>query len=500
MGELSRYPLTVVIGMQHVLQPHYPTPVPLTPVPEDLTVWRASTPWQTVRSMLGLVIVCFFISQIAVLIGAGFVDGDMNGTLGPFDPVFTFLGGICLSPVLLLFFYLRRPTLTHSVHAYPSKEGKTVHALAGGNVVKSPQPTVVQHHIFRSTAPLEMPRPMHLWLLFGFGVGISTACLLPLTIVGANLWTVLLAVLVVLPAWLIGFATPVFAWWSITSRHMGINISRRDAEWILAAGMLSTVPAIIINSVITPVLIHPFGLDAYATGTLGEGMVLFLSAPIGEELSKALAVLCLSHLIVSPKHGFYVGSTVGLGFALLENAQYISMALASDYNSIAYFFTATLRGLSSIPGHAMWTGLTGYAMGCWLARGRRLPSFSGSSYLSEQSTAKWVLYDKSGNPVATTGWSTMPSDRMIRLLAKHERHAWPMPTTIRNGLLLAMLGHGLWNGTSWGIGMLLSNGEPWLAGLLQIAWLLVMVATLWFCILRWLPTIVFSAQERSIKN
>ena len=94
----------------------------------------------------------------------------------------------------------------------------------------------------------------------------------------------------------------------------------------------------------------------------------------------------------------------------------------------------------------------------------------------------------------------MPSDRMIRLLAKHERHAWPMPTTIRNGLLLAMLGHGLWNGTSWGIGMLLSNGEPWLAGLLQIAWLLVMVATLWFCILRWLPTIVFSAQERSIKN
>ena len=105
MGELSRYPLTVVIGMQPVLQPHYPTPVPLTPVPEDLTVWRASTPWQTVRSMLGLVIVCFFISQIAVLIGAGFVDGDMNGTLGPFDPVFTFLGGICLSPVLLLFFF-----------------------------------------------------------------------------------------------------------------------------------------------------------------------------------------------------------------------------------------------------------------------------------------------------------------------------------------------------------------------------------------------------------
>ena len=66
--------------------------VPLTPVPDRLTVWRASTPWQTVRSMLGLVIVCFFISQIAVLIVAGYIDGDMNGTVGPLDPFFTFLG------------------------------------------------------------------------------------------------------------------------------------------------------------------------------------------------------------------------------------------------------------------------------------------------------------------------------------------------------------------------------------------------------------------------
>ena len=93
MGELSRYPF----GER--MQAMTPVPfqqVPLTPVPDRLTVWRASTPWQTVRSMLGLVIVCFFISQIAVLIVAGYIDGDMNGTVGPLDPFFTFLGGICL--------------------------------------------------------------------------------------------------------------------------------------------------------------------------------------------------------------------------------------------------------------------------------------------------------------------------------------------------------------------------------------------------------------------
>ena len=476
--------------MQPLLPSQQPQQVPLTPVPNRLTVWKASTPWQTVRSMVGLVIVCFFIAQIAVIIVAGYIDGDMNGSIGPFDPFITFLGGVFLSPFLLLFFFLRRPKLTHSVHAYPSQQGSQLHALAGGAVVKSPQPTTVQHHLFRSTAPLEMPRPLHLWLLFVLGVGVSTLCLLPLTVLGANALTVMLALLVVLPAWLIGFSTPVFAWWSITSRHMGIHISRRDAEWILAAGMLSTVPAIVINSVISPILVSAVGLDATATGTLGEGLILFLSAPVGEELSKMLAVLALSHLIVSPKHGFYVGSTVGLGFALLENASYISMALLSDYSSIAYFFTATLRGLSSVPGHAMWTGLTGYAIGCWLARGNRLPSLRGSAYLSEEAEANWVLYDKQGRALPNTSWTTLPSQRLVGLLDRHKDHAWAMPQTIVGGVSLAILGHGLWNGSSWGVGVLLADSDTLLAVLLQLAWLVVMVIGLWFCILRWLPTIV----------
>lgn len=492
MGELSRYP-----GVH--MQPMPPSQpllhVPLTPVPERLTVWRASTPWQTVRSMLGLVIVCFFIAQIAVLIVAGYIDGDMNGSIGPFDPMITFAGGFCLSPFLMLFFYLRRPKLTHTVQAYPSDEGKQLHALSGGMVVKSPRPTQVQHHLFRSTAPLEMPRPLHLWALFVLGVGVSTVCLLPLTVFGVNGWTLLLAVLVVLPAWLIGFATPVFGWWSITSRHFGIHISRRDAEWMLAAGMLSTVPAIVINSLIAPILVAFAGLDATASGTLGEGLILFASAPIGEEVCKALAVVALSHLIVSPKHGFYVGSTVGLGFALLENAQYIFMALLGDYSSIAYFFTATLRGLSSIPGHAMWTGLSGYGIGCWLAKGNRVPTLSGTAYLSEDANAEWVLYDKQGNLLPSSSWNTMPSPQLTKLLGRHRHHAWPMPTTLGAGLLLAIVGHALWNGSSWGVSLLLSENVTVVAVVLQLAWLVLMVLVLWFCILRWLPTIVFTPQD-----
>ena len=447
--------------------------------------------------MLGLVLVCFFIAQISVLIVAGFIDGDFNGTFGPFEPVLAFLGGICLSPLLMLFFYLRRPRLTHSITAEPHPQGIQQHILAGGSIVQSPVPTVVRHHLFRSTAPLEMPRPLHLWGLFFGGVILSSVCLLPMMIWGPTALSVLLALLIVLPAWLIGFAAPVFAWWSITSRHLGINISRRNAEWILAAGMLSTIPAIIINSLISPLILNMVGLDAMEPGSWGEGFVLFLSAPIGEELSKALAVIALSHLIISPKHGFYVGSTVGLGFALLENAQYISMALVGDYSSISYFFTAMIRGLSSIPGHALWTGLSGYAIGCWIARGNRLQTSSErSSYITHDSNARWILYSKNGTPENTTGWANIPSDRMMKFIARWEKNSWNLPTTIPIGIGAAMLGHGLWNGTSWGVGRLLSNSDPAISLVLQLIWMGLMVATLWLFILRWLPSIVLDNEDQ----
>ena len=70
-----------------------------------------------------------------------------------------------------------------------------------------------------------------------------------------------------------------------------------------------------------------------------------------------------------------------------------------------------------------------------------------------------------------------------------------MPTTLGAGIGLAILGHALWNGSSWGVGLLLAESETVLSVLLQLAWLVVMVLGLWFCILRWLPTIVLSAKE-----
>ena len=70
-----------------------------------------------------------------------------------------------------------------------------------------------------------------------------------------------------------------------------------------------------------------------------------------------------------------------------------------------------------------------------------------------------------------------------------------MPTTLAAGLFLAVVGHALWNGSSWGVSQLLSENFTAVAVVLQLAWLALMVLVLWFCILRWLPTIVFSPQD-----
>ena len=144
MGELSGYP-------GDSMQPMPPSSAAPGPVdagarPADrLACFHALA---NRSSMLGLVVVCFFItnrrSNRRWLRRRRHERHDWS-----FDPMITLPEGLPLRPFLLLFFYLRRPKLTHTVQAYPTAGGAQLHALSGGMVVKSPQPTAVQHHLFR---------------------------------------------------------------------------------------------------------------------------------------------------------------------------------------------------------------------------------------------------------------------------------------------------------------------------------------------------------------
>ena len=70
--------------------------------------------------------------------------------------------------------------------------------------------------------------------------------------------------------------------------HLDIQTTKWQAEMMLIAGMLSTIPAIVINSILSPSLLNFAGLSAFNANSVGEFLLLTMSAPIGEEICKGL--------------------------------------------------------------------------------------------------------------------------------------------------------------------------------------------------------------------
>ena len=455
--------------------------VPLSPAPADLVLAHTSKPWKTVRSMLGLVGLLFLITNMAPLFLAGLIDADFNGTLGPSDPWLIFASSLCSIPVLALMAFLRRPRLTHLVRAIPHSSGSMVHMMSQDDFLQSPQPIQVVHHVVHDSAPLEMPSRKALWWLFFGGVFASCVCLFPVLILGFTPLTTLLFVAVAIPAYLIGFSTPVFAWWATLTHYFGLQTSRRLAEWMLIAGMVSTVPAIMINSNISPVIIDFLGLSMASETSLGYGLILMVSAPVGEELCKAAAVYALARFIDSPRRGFQIGFTVGLGFALLENMTYILSTFgALEASSITFGFTSIIRGIGSIPGHGVWTAISGYAIGCHLTLRRPAPLLHLEPRQEGTSEVKqWMLVDKKSGQVLSASNASQPPIMIPRWLCSAPRDGIQLPTTPLMGIGLAILGHALWNGSSWGIGLLTADAHWAVQFLLIFGWIFFLIFALW---------------------
>ena len=416
--------------------------------------------------MLGIVILLWVLAQFVVLIAAGFLDGDLDGDFGPLDGALIIAGSLCSAPLVILLLYIRRPKLEHLIIAEPTTDGSHVHSLSNSKILQTPVPTRIRQFIVRSRHPLRVPVAKHLWMLFLGGVIVSSVAFAPLLIDSSNVGFLLLALFVAIPAWLIGFSTPVFAWWSFSSSRFHLSTTRQQGEAMLIAGMLSTFPAIIINSFITPGAVL-FLSGGQASATLVENITIIVSAPVGEELCKALAVFSLAGLIDSKKRGFQVGFTVGLGFALLENLQYILMSLfAGEVMAFSYGLTSIIRGIGSIPGHAMWTACSGYAIGHIIEQ-RRQPN-------QIPDVKQWNLVNPLNPTYSHTdiGFHTQQS-----FFSKSS--SLQLPTSLPVMLGIAMFGHAFWNGSSVLVSYISGNLDP-LAGLLvELTWIVVLISLLW---------------------
>ena len=426
---------------------------------------QSESRWSSVGRMLGIVILLWVLAQFIVLIAAGFLDGDLDGDFGPLDGALVIAGTLCSAPLVVLLLFMRRPKLEHLIIAEPTSDGQHVHSLPNSKILQTPVPTRIRQFIVRSRHPLRVPVAKHLWMLFLGGVFVSSIAFAPLLIDSTNIGYILLALFVAIPAWLVGFSTPVFAWWSFSSSRFHLSTTRQQGEAMLIAGMLSTFPAIIINSFITPGSVL-FLTGGQASSTLLENITVIVSAPVGEEICKALAVLSLAGLIDSKKRGFQVGFTVGLGFALLENLQYILFSLfAGEFVAFSYGLTSVVRGIGSIPGHAMWTACSGYAIGHMLEQrkqtthGKQWNFFNSLQGGNHDSNA-------SSNQFSQNSLFSKSSDLQL-------------PTSLPLMLGIAIFGHAFWNGSSVLMSHISRNLNPVVGLFAELIWIVVLISLLW---------------------
>ena len=418
--------------------------------------------------MLGIVILLWILAQFVVLIAAGFLDGDLDGDFGPIDGSLIIAGSLCSAPLVIFLLFIRRPKLEHLIIAEPDLKGQHVHSLPNSKILQTPIPTQIRQFIVRSRHPLRVPIAKHLWMLFLGGVLVSSIAFAPLMIDSSNIGFILLALFVAIPAWLVGFSTPVFAWWSFSSSRFHLSTTRQQGEAMLIAGMLSTFPAIIINSFITPGAVL-FLTGGQASATLLENITVIVSAPVGEEICKALAVFALAGLIDSKKRGFQVGFTVGLGFALLENLQYILFSLfAGEVMAFSYGLTSVVRGIGSIPGHAMWTACSGYAIGSILEQRKQ------SSLIPDIKELNLVNPLETDISQTSNSFSHLTKDSMFSKSSDLE-----LPTSLPVMLSIAIFGHAFWNGSSVLMAYISQRLDPVLGLIAELMWIVVLITLLW---------------------
>ena len=324
-------------------------PEPLLETPENLRIARETKPWGIYFRMLGTVLPSFFLMYTLLSLILGFTM---------LEPAVVLASGLCSAPLVFMILRLHRPRLLHVRLAVPDESGSEAHALPSGMSLRTPMKTSLSRFLVKDDSILDVPPIRQLWSIFGLTIaaGIAIAALI-LTV--SEIYGQAIFILMAIPLWLVGFSLPVLAWWGTSNKLLGLPTRRRDAEAWLMAGMASAFPAFIFNSLIAPELV-PFDAESWAW----ELSLLAIGAPFCEEIFKAMAVVFFLPSIKGPKHGFQVGFTVGLGFALIENLQYIGVSVFGG--PVAVSMTILVRGIGSIPGHAIWTSIAGTAIG-WKA-------------------------------------------------------------------------------------------------------------------------------------
>ena len=330
-------------GKVHVAAP----PAVVSPLDGNLIISAVADPWRIYGRMMMTVIPAFLLLYLALLLTIGILQ---------WDPILIIAGGTLSIPPVLFILKLTRPPVFQLWRATPNPAGTTLHNRPQMPALTTPIPTNMSRHLALDSTPIEFPPSWGPWALFGGSVLISLVLSLIMAGTNNSLLSFVIFGLMSVPLWLVGFSVPVLAWWSLAGRRLKLHIKRVEAEAWLIAGMMSAFPAFLLNSLLLPELIPP-GWDSFSH----DLATVAIGAPVIEELSKASAILIFSTSLKGRSNGFMIGFSVGLGFGLIENLQYIAVALFGGPVDLAT--TTLVRGVGSIPAHALWTAIVGSAIG-----------------------------------------------------------------------------------------------------------------------------------------
>ena len=158
----------------------------------------------------------------------------------------------------------------------------------------------------------------------------------------------------------------------------------RESAWLLAAaflwgGLVATAIALPFNSAYFRLIDAWVAENPAVVLVLGPDAAMLLAAPISapivEELAKALGVLVIFWLLRaefdSMRDGFVYGAAVGVGFNWSEAALYVAQGYAESGIAPYGLEFGNRYALFGLGGHALFTGMFGLCLGFAVQSNRR---------------------------------------------------------------------------------------------------------------------------------